>query len=269
MSILLSAYFPEGIVFAADKNVTLLYPGARDVEVGIATKVIPWARRRAVVGFCGLGELASLSVDEWMRQFAGETRDFDDIATLAKQLRDRIQHDFDNTYPEETDIRKLGLIVHLGGFRYKKGIAAPAMFYISNVSGYDKNGRYYNAVRHFDEPKDHFQRDMLKGGITDPSGYRPRLEELYQDPRGLWWYNNGLYFPAFNVLKGALWGALTMIREKTAIPFPKQPSLEDRIAYCKIAVELFGSFFLHHFAPRLRRVGGGADAEWVPWPEQD
>jgi hypothetical protein len=46
VSILLSAYFPEGIVFAADKNVTMLYEAPdgspqQDVEVGVATKIIP------------------------------------------------------------------------------------------------------------------------------------------------------------------------------------------------------------------------------------
>lgn len=186
MSILLSAYFPEGIVFAADKNVTLLYPSGRDVEVGIATKVIPWTHQRAVVGFCGLGCLAGLSMDEWMRQFAAETRDFDDLATLAKQLRDRIQYDFDNTYPEGIDIRELGLIVHLGGFRYENGIAAPAMFYISNVPGFDKEtGEYDTAVRHFSEPEDHFHRNMVALRITNPSDYKPYLEKLYQQPGAL------------------------------------------------------------------------------------
>lgn len=45
MSILLSAYFPEGIVFPADKNVTNVYrtPGGVECAVGVAaaTKVIP------------------------------------------------------------------------------------------------------------------------------------------------------------------------------------------------------------------------------------
>ena len=83
------------------------------------------------------------------------------------------------------------------------------------------------------------------------------------------WYNNGLYFPAFNILKGRLWQALTAIRvrEETAYLFPTPPSLADRVAYCTMAVELFGSFFLHHFAPRYRRVGAVADAEWVLWSE--
>jgi hypothetical protein len=87
MSILLSAYFPEGIVFAADKNVTMLYETPtgeplQDVEAGAAAKVIPWARRRAVVGYCGCGSLAGIPIEEWMRQFAAQTRGFENLAQL-------------------------------------------------------------------------------------------------------------------------------------------------------------------------------------------
>ena len=99
MSILVSIYFPEGIVFAADKNITFPYDTPygtdQDVEVGAATKAIPWAYHRAVVGYCGLGQLAGLGIEEWMRQFVAQTRDFGDLASVASQMRDLIQHDFD------------------------------------------------------------------------------------------------------------------------------------------------------------------------------
>jgi len=274
MSILLSAYFPEGIVFAADKNATLLYstPGCMnqdvDVEVGAATKVIPWARRRAVVGYCGLGRLAGLTMEEWMRQFAAQTRDFDDLAIIATQMRELIQRDFDQDYPEGVNIDNAGLIVHFGGFRYENGTPVPAMYLISNVPGFDEGGKYKRAVRNFRGPSDEVHKTWaVEGGVKHPSDYKPLVEQIYRDG-GLLWFNNGLYFPAFNVLKGTLWAALTTIRNSGIIPLPSTPSLEDRVAYCKMSVELFDSFFRHHAPPRYRFVGGGADAEWVPWPEE-
>ena len=68
------------------------------------------------VGFIGLGELAGLRIDEWMRQFIAQTRDYGDIDLLAQELCDLIQEDFNYDHPSGTDIRHAGLIVHLGGF---------------------------------------------------------------------------------------------------------------------------------------------------------
>lgn len=271
MSILLSAYFPEGIVFAADKNVTLLYRTAegpqQDVQVGATTKVIPWARQRAVVGYCGLGQLAGLSMEEWMRQFAAQTREFDDLSAVAKQMRDLIQHDFDRDYPEGSDIDKAHLIVHLGGFRYQEGIAVPSMYLITNVHGMDEDtGQYDKPDRHFSKPNDELLRQATRAGIKHPSAYRPWLAQWCQRREPMW-FNNGAGLFAFNVFKGVLWPALDVIRQSERLHLPKTPSLGDRIAYCKMAVDLFDSFFRHHFLPRYRSVGGGADAEVVPWPE--
>jgi hypothetical protein len=269
MSILLSAYFPEGIVFTADKNATMLYEAPdgsprQDVEVGIATKVIPWARRRAVVGYCGLGQLAGLPLSEWMRQFAAQTRDFDDLTTLAAQMKEAIQRDFDRDYPDNTNVDQAGLIVHLGGFRYEDSIAIPSMYYISNVRSSDKCGRYGQAVRRFNEPSDELRTRVINIGAAE---FRQWLQRFYREGN-LVWFNNGLYFPAFNVFKEALWQALTALRDARCDFLPETSTLADRVAYCKMAVELFGSFFQHHFLPSYRSVGGGVDAEWVAWPEQ-
>jgi hypothetical protein len=268
MSILLSAYFPEGIVFAADKNVTLLYetPGGieQDVEVGATTKVIPWTHRRAVVGYCGLGRLAGLSMEEWMRQFAAQTRDFDDLGALAMQMQEMIQRDFNRDHPEGVNINHARLIVHLGGFIFEDGVAVPAMYYISNVRSSDDRGRYGKAVRDFNSPSDQLHTHVVNEGARN---FRSWLEQYYRQGN-LVWFNNGLNFAAFNVFRAYLWQTLTKLRELSYISLPRQPSLEDRIAYCKMAVELFDSFFRHHFPPRYRSVGGGADAEWVPWPHE-
>jgi hypothetical protein len=268
MSILLSAYFPEGIVFAADRNVTVydLGSGFQNVEVGAVSKVIPWPYRKAVVGYCGLAELASLRMDEWMRQFVAQTRELDDLAQLAKQMHRLIQRDFDRDYPEGANVEECALIVHLGGFQYEDGVAFPAMYYISNVPGYDQRGKYYPAVREFTEPEDHLHREAAKSGVRSPSDYKPWLEQIHQAGQ-LMWFNNGLGFPAFNIIKGTLWAALNEIRRRQFMPLRTTPSVEDRIAYCSMAVESYGSFFFHHYQPRYRSVGGGVDAEYVPWPK--
>jgi len=267
MSILLSAYFPEGIVFAADKNATLLYDtpqGAeQDVEVGVATKVVPWAFRRAVAGYCGLGNLAGLSLAEWLRQFAAKTRDFTDLEHLAIQMREEIQRDFEHDFPPDRDVAEAGLIVHLGGFRQHEGTWVPAMFYFSNVPGLTQDGGYTPAIRTFSSPRDDLRKFVDRAGAPD---FRTWLGKFYDDGN-LLWFNNGLYYPAFNVFKESVWRALVALRISQYAALLGTPSLSDRVAYCRMAIDLFDSFFRHHFLPRYRSVGGGSDAEQVSWPE--
>ena len=166
MSILLSAYFPEGIVFAADKNTTLFYETSlgtyQDTEVGAATKVITWPDRKAVVGYCGLGELRGLRMEEWFRQFVAHTRDFDDLGSVALQMRQMIQQDFDQDYPPNAPVEDARLIIHIGGFSVENGIHVPVMYYMSNVPGMDRHAKYAKAIREFSEPSDHLRRDATK-----------------------------------------------------------------------------------------------------------
>ena len=108
MSILLSAYYPEGMVFVADKNATITYEGLGRKHVEpTATKALAWPFQKAIVGFVGLGRLAGgLTMDEWMRVFIAETREFDDIDKAANKLRDRIQEDFDEYWTPSAPVER-------------------------------------------------------------------------------------------------------------------------------------------------------------------
>ncbi len=262
MSILLSVYFPEGIVFATDKNMTRCYAdGDQDVDVGTATKVIPWPQRRAVVGYCGLAELVGIPMDEWLRQFVAQTRNFTSLESLAMQLQQQIQHDSSQDYPPGENCKDAGLIIHLGGFRTINGVSVPAMYLISNIPCDQTTGKYGDATRTFNQPT-----DQMANWQNPPSSCRQQIEEIYKKG-GLIWFNNGCDYPVFNVLKETLWAALNTIKQAGLGILPTTgDDLEDRVAYCKIAIELFGSFFANYYEPRDRSVGGGVDTEWVAWP---
>jgi len=268
MSILLSAYFKEGIVFAADKNATLYFGEEKirqDVEVGQLTKVFTWPFEKAVVGFVGLGVLAGLEMDEWMRLFISKTRDFDDLDELARELRNEIQRDFDKEYSGPSDVSKEGLIIHLGGFVHQSHIKIPAMYLISNVSGLDKTvsgGGYKKAVRKFsvsDQMKKLFKNLKEKY----PERVRPRIIEMEQERELYTWFNNGAWYGVFNIFKQKLWESLQMLRGMEILP--ENPDLMDRVAYCRMAVRMFGGFFEHFYLPHERVVGGGVDSGSIPW----
>lgn len=269
MSVLLSAYYPEGIVFAADKNATVHYvipSGRRQYVESGTTKVLTWPRRKAVVGFVGLCELASLQLDEWMRIFIAKTRELDDLSEVATRLRDSIQRDFDNDFRDIEDVSNAHLIIHLGGFRVLQDIHVPVMYHIWNHRGIDpETGNYCEAVRKFNLSED-IEANFKQW--PDPHDYptriRQRLQRMIDDRRFLW-FNNGYKIGAFNAFKAHVWASLWAVRDVGLLP--AHQDLTQRVAYCQMAVALYGSFFEHHVPPEYRIVGGGVDASFIPWPD--
>lgn len=273
MSILLSAYFKEGIVFTADRNATIFYETSTEkgqyVKVGSSTKVLSWPHQKAIIGFCGLGDLAGLSVDEWLRIFIAETRDYDNIDDIAIRLRDRIQEDFDKDFPNDNIPLSSGLIIHLGGFKNINTCSVPVMYYLRNIPGLDQEKGYQDPQREFlldDAFRINYEEQLPRTKYNRyPEEIRLKLEEM-EEVMGLFhWFNNGLHYPAFNVLKRHLWHALNEIKPMGLLP--ETPTMDSRIAFCEMAVKLFGSFFEHHYLPEYRGVGGGADSVFIQWPD--
>ncbi|MGB2809447.1 MAG: hypothetical protein WBC22_17025 [Sedimentisphaerales bacterium] len=271
MSILLSGYYPEGIVFAADKNATITYvrrSGQKRHVEPTATKVLSWPHRKAVVGFVGLGILVGLKLDEWMRIFIAGNRDFDSLDTIAEHMQQAIQEDFNREYPEDTDLSNAHLIVHLGGFTRRENVAVPVMYHIWNHGDIDpRTGEYPGAQRTFKLREDVESQFKTWPNPNDyPRCVRQRLQRMI-DERRYFWFNNGADFGAFNVFKDAIWQALHVVKD--AGFGPKATGLGARVAFCKMAVEVFGSYFTHHYDPEDRAVGGGVDVAFIPWPEGD
>jgi hypothetical protein len=271
MSILLSGYYPEGIVFAADKNATITYAGDSGMKRHVeptATKVLSWPHHKAVVGFVGLGYLANLKLDEWMRIFIAGKQNFDDFDSLADKLLQAIQEDFNKDYPADQDVSDAHLIVHLGGFTIKRNIPVPVMYHIWNHGDIDpKTGEYPDAERIFKLSED-VEADFKKWPNPEdyPERVRQRLQRMIDERRYLW-FNNGANIGAFLIFRSFIWHALNQIQD--AGFGPKFSGLGARVAFCKMAVEVFGSYFTHHYDPDERIVGGGVDVAFVPWPEVD
>ena len=183
MSILLSGYYPEGIVFAADKNATVTVVSGTRVHRWVEpslSKVLAWPGRRAAVGFVGVAFLAGLPMDEWLRVFVAGTRDFTDLSEVASELQVAVQRDFRAEFSASEDHTELQLILHLGGFIKQNGHHVPAMFHIWNHGPVDpKTGFYPTAERSFSLSED-FERSFRQHWPGDqyPREVRQRLAEL-------------------------------------------------------------------------------------------
>jgi hypothetical protein len=152
----------------------------------------------------------------------------------------------------------------LGGFALRRGYATPVLYHIWNHREIKADGCYPEAERDFrleDDVEAGFKRWPMPEDY--PERVRKRLENMVKEKRFLW-FNNGANFAAFNIFKAAIWNALNVVQDEGLAP--RFPGLDQRIAYCKMAVDVFGSFFTYHFPPEYRVVGGGVDAAYIPWP---
>jgi hypothetical protein len=269
MSILLSAYYPEGIVYVADKNITFTVNtlnGTRKYVEPTGTKVLSWPNNKAIIGYVGLGSLAGLTLEEYLRTFIAGTRDFTDIDLLANQLRDQIQVDFSEDFAtKEVDDKQL--IFHLGGFTKKDNVTVPVLYHIWNYTGIvdPKTGEYPPGERIFKLTED-IERTFKKWPNPEdyPQKIRINLQNMVDDNRYLW-FNNGYNLGAFNLFKDIVWQALCYLQNT---PFAFEISgINSRVAFCRMAVELFSSYFTYYKFPEDRIVGGGSEAVYIPWPE--
>lgn len=264
MSILLSAYFAEGIVFSADRNATVIAGSVVDVEPGSLTKVVAWPQERAVVGFCGLACLENLSMVEWLRIFIAAHRDFRSLDDLAGGLRKSVEDAFGHDYPPGVPVTlSQSLVIHLGGFKVVGGYWVPSMYHIHNY--YQRFTPAAYADRHFECSED-VEREFRSWGSADyPGRTRDRLREMMVDRDHFLWFNNGYDLRIFNGIKAHMWHLLQGLRRDGVLP--ATPTLENWEAYCRMAVEMYGVFFREHYLPQARYVGGGVDSVTIPWPE--
>jgi hypothetical protein len=265
MSILLSLYTKDGIIYAADRNLTMSEKGEEVILESEMTKVLLWPKRKAVIGFVGQAEIPSeeLLMDEWLRIFIGETRGFRSLKDVANLLCMRIQNAFvQSQYLLENQPR---LIMHLGGFEEVEGFQTPMLYLITNVPG--MSGSNYHPARPTfnvtEEVRSKFERRHMLDRYPDK--IQSSFMEM-EEHQNVMWFNNGTRLDAFNHFKGALLKALDVIRDEYR-PHPSSSrTLFDWEVYAKMAVELHSSYFKHRYGRNKRYVGGGVDMCSIPWP---
>ncbi len=74
MSILIVEALSEGLIFAADRNVTASYQDGTSKQIDPRPKVLKWPNERAIIGFVGVAQINNLPIHEWIQKFIGVKR---------------------------------------------------------------------------------------------------------------------------------------------------------------------------------------------------
>ena len=136
MSILLVEVVPQGMIFGADRNITLSRPlissdgtqteySEEFLGYSQRPKVLRWPQRKALIGYVGAGSIGGLPADEWFYDFIGDNLSFQNFSVLATSLGERVE---EQRRIDEGVGKPEPLIIHLGGFEERNNTMAPTVW---------------------------------------------------------------------------------------------------------------------------------------------
>lgn len=260
MSILLVEIVPQGILFGADRNITVTRRDAGSlVEIrgqSQRRKVLRWPRNRALLGYVGAAEIGGQPADEWLYDFIGDNLSFSSFGDLAENLRARVEA---QRRKDENAEAPDPLIIHLGGFEERVGAQVPVVWYIRNA--FDLGPQGYQEVRKTFECSEEFW-DYFPD--VAPAGIRAALKQMAEryEP---FWFHQGFDLGTFNTLETYLRAAFRLLCENhPGHAFPA--TLDDWKRQVRMSILTYGAYFEAYRGVGEQYVGGGADVVSIPWP---
>ncbi|MFH1548946.1 MAG: hypothetical protein ABIH04_00145 [Planctomycetota bacterium] len=252
MSILIVNVVDNGIIFAADRAITL---GSK--QVANKPKVLFSPNKRAIVGYCGLAEIEGQDMDKWLNHFLLSNEDFVSLKELSMELKfhidKQIRSDFGDGNPE-------GLIIHVGGYERREEHIVPFVWYIRNVHGIDKRtGEYTNFDKDF-TCSEEFWKYFPNIGAKDIRNYLKAMAGEIEP----FWFHQALGLIRFNVFSKFLKEAFKLLHQFLPDEIPSTLSDWEKLA--KMQVLMYGAYFEAFHKEGERYVGGGCDVVSLPWP---
>jgi len=182
MSILVCEILPIGVVFAADKNVTIT---KLDGQGNIASeaqdqgsKILRWPRNKALLGYVGCATVGNKTMYDWLYDFIGDHITFEDPEVVANDMRDRLQTEIGGRGASSS-------IIQFATFTTRDGFVVPEFWHVTNVHNMT-NGEY-------DPPTETFiASERLLGvhlrGHATPANVRTYLEGCAQRFQPFWFH---------------------------------------------------------------------------------
>ncbi len=256
MSILVVEVVSEGMIFGADRNITVTYPDDRANQGVPQRKVMKWPNNNTLFGFVGAATINGQSVENWLQSIQADFQKLPTIERIAQELRTRIEA---QRMADEGNNPADAMIVHLGGFEQQNGIWLPFVWHVTNTHrlgrfGYLDIDKNYSCTEHMYGP--------LKD--IDPSEVQ-KLLEVQAKQFQPFWFHQGLDLLTFNVLESSIKSSFKLLCEHH--PDHRIPtSLEEWSKHVKMQILMYGAYYEAFKPVGQRYVGGGADIEYLSWP---
>jgi hypothetical protein len=261
VTLLVNFYTSKGIVFAADRAITVqTAQGLERWEKGKKQrkvhKVAQLGLTGGVVGFFGLAVVDSEPMDAWLRRTL-DAWPGGKAADLGVHLRDElnrcVKHDQRVANPSG---------FHIGAFESRDGAPIPVMQYVSNI--YNLTDGRYSDFRDY-VTDEHFPRHPSAPDAPprSPSELREILR-VYANQNGIpmWFRNGDLPFAA------RAWEAVeAAVRGVTSIQgFTVPDSLDHWGVLAQAVLRLAGDLYPVLVKDGVPSIEGPFDVVTLPWP---
>jgi hypothetical protein len=178
VTLLVSLYSSEGIVFAADSQVTACTPAGTDrlepQRKVLSVKGLGVARQGGVVAYFGLAEMQGRPMDAWLRERIDRIGGFEEVSDFAASLRDEL-----NAAARARE-RKVVSGLHVGGFERRDGVPVPVFAFVRNTADFDATTGRHSNLRGYECTEDFPARDAGWRRAARPPARASRTGE------GLW-----------------------------------------------------------------------------------
>ncbi len=171
MTLLLTEFHPDCVVFAADRAITDLTRGTR---VGEQKKIHEILRLSAGIGFYGLAVIGTARTTDWIAAFLRRRTDLPTLGDVARALATELQA----AIPAQHQMNLLGF--HLSGYNTEGN---PELWHITN--------RVRRGVRLTGGPRFDVSEDFLREHAREWCGYQGRPGETVRISNKIPIYRNG------------------------------------------------------------------------------
>ena len=184
MTILYSLYTSEGIVFAADSQITRSGQSRREPRQTKVRRIPRVGIGQGFLGFYGLAEVGGQPMATWLKACVNGWPGSHEPEEFAAYLVARLAR--------ETRVAEKKVVsgMHLGAFRSQHGRTEPVFIHIRNTYGFYEQTGEHSQIGQFWCEEQFIARDLARIG-SSPSHVRTRLRQWQRQHGFAYWYRNG------------------------------------------------------------------------------
>jgi hypothetical protein len=263
MTLLVNFYTSKGIVFAADRAITVRTPrGLERWEKGSKQrkihKVAQLGLTGGVIGFFGLAIVGTEPMDTWLRRTLNAWPGSRTVAELGVYLRDELNRCVD---PGQRETNASGF--HIGAFESRSGAPMPVMQYVSNINQLT-DGRYSDFRAYVTD--EHFPQHP--SGPEAPPHAPAELREILrvyakEHAMPMWFRNGDLPFAA-RTWEGVEAAVRSIISTEPGFTVPD--TLEHWGALARAVLRLAADLYPVLVSNGAPSIEGPFDVVHIPWP---
>jgi hypothetical protein len=258
MTMLYSLYSAEGIIFAADSQVTgpgELKPRRPQTKV-LRIPGLGVADEGGVIGFFGLAQVGGVQMSDWLR------------AAIARRPRQTHVHDFCDYLINEihctatAEELKCASGFHIGAFEIAESAVVPVFYFVRNCFSISDDGVYADI-------RDYKYEEQLVNRYRAANLPIPQMRSWlrdFQSSHGYpFWYRNG-DLPHFTYITSSLKSAIERLVSKRGSAFQSPSTLQQWQQLARTLVVTSSNLYRIYYRHTPPLVGQKPIVETIGWP---